>query len=147
MNKKSAGIYERRGFLYVTSSLRTEDGLWIQDGPCTKLDANTLPAEIGDAVLEALSRSGRIIPHPTEWTSVDQDNAILEAAGIKRWSTFRKHARYLSTSLLDEFTLTPTKNEGSEGFTHLPDDAIRLRGTADRNELGDAIQRALLRCG
>lgn len=146
MNKKSAGIYERKGSLYITSSLRTEDGLWIQDGPCTKLDSTATTVAIGDAVLEALSRSGRIIPHPTEWKSVDEDNAILETAGIKRWSTFRKRSRYLSVALLDELTLTPTANEGSQGFAHLPNDTLCLAAASTAHEIGEAVQRALLLC-
>ena len=96
--------------------------------------------------LSVLSRSGRIIPHPTEWTSVDEDNAILEAAGIKRWNTFRKGASYLSVSLREELSLTPTVNEGGQGFAHLPDQAIRLPVNATALEIGEAVQRALGRC-
>ena len=146
MTKKTAGIYKRKDALYIRASVRTEDDLWLEDGPCTKL-ATTAPApEVGEAVLEALSRSGRVVPHPTEWKSVDEDNPILEAAGIKRWNTFRKGASCLSIALRKDLSLTPTVNEGGQGFAHLPDQAIRLPATATALEVGEAVQRALGRC-
>ena len=146
MNKKSASIYERKGSIYITASLRTEDGLWIEDGPCTKLDLTETSMDIGDALLEALSRSGRVIPHPTEWKSVDEDNPILDAAGIKRWRTFRRGTRCLSIALLEELTLTPTAAEGSQGYAHLPDEMIRLPVSATANDVGNAVRRALSLC-
>ena len=146
MTKKTAGIYKRKDALYIRASVRTEDDLWLEDGPCTRLDVTASPSEIGDALLEALSRSGRVVPHPTEWKSVDEDNPILQAAGIKRWSTFRKGSWCLSISLREELSLIPTVNEGSDGFGHLPDDAVRLPTTATALEVGEAVQQALSRC-
>lgn len=146
MTKKTAGIYQRKDALYIRASVRTEDFLWIEDGPCTKLDETVPPSEVGDALLEALSRSGRVVPHPTEWKSGDEDNPILQAAGIKRWSTFRKGSRCLSISLREELSLIPTVNEGSQGFGHLPDDAVHLPTTATALEVGEAVQQALSRC-
>lgn len=146
MKKQRAGLYERRGSVFIVPALQTEDGLWIEQGPCTKLPSQSHPADIGRAVLEALSHSGRIIPHPTEWKSVDEDNPILQAAGIKRWRTFQKGARTVDIGLYGErLMLTPTRGEGPKGFAHLSDDVV-LPATSTAIEVGDAIKRALTLC-
>lgn len=146
MNAKRAGIYARRGFLYVRTKLLTEDGLWLEDGPCRKLAEDSRADEIGDAVLEALARSGTIIPHPTEWKNVDEDNPILQASSIKRWSTFRKGARTLGIGLeAGELTLSPTRNEREDGFVYL-DSELRLPATASSAEIGETVNEALSLC-
>lgn len=140
-------IYERRGSLFVRTCLQTEVGLWLEQGPCKMLPSSAEPTVIGEAARDALARSGKTIPHPTEWKSVDEDNPILELAGIKRWSTFRKGARALGVSLYDDrIELIPSENEGSEGFGPLTDDALRLAPDASAEELGTAINEALRRC-
>ena len=144
---REACIYERRGSLFVVTCLQTEVGLWLEQGACTMLPSSVEPAIIGQAARDALSRSGKIIPHPTEWKSVDEDNPILELAGIKRWSAFRKGARALGVSLYDDrIELIPSENEGSQGFGHLTDDSLRLAPDASTEELGTAINEALRRC-
>lgn len=144
---REASIYERRGALFIRGSAKTDTGLWIEKGPCTTLPSSAAPSELGQAARDALDRSGEIIPHPTVWKSVDEDNPILEQAGIRRWSTFRKGARVVGLSLYDgKLALTPSENEGSEGFAHLDDDALYLPPDADPAELGAAIKQALKRC-
>ena len=146
MKKQRAGLYERCGSVFIVPALQTNDGLWIEQGPCTKLPSQSLPNEIGRAVLDALSHSGEIIPHPTEWKSPDEDNPILQAAGIKRWSTFQKGARTVDIGLYGEqLMLTPTRSEGTEGFAHLDHD-VTLPATATATEVGEAVQQALARC-
>ena len=146
MTKKSAGIYERKGSLYLIASLRTDSGLWIKSGPCTVLETTVSAQVLGEAVMETLTRSGAIIPHPTVWKSVDDDNPVLQAAGVKSWKTFRKRARYLSIALYDEFMLTPTANEGNQGFTHQPDAMLRLPPSATASEIGAAVKQAFSSC-
>ena len=139
-------MYVRRGSIYLTAKLQTEAGLWLQDGPCTRLPSDTSDDSLGRAVLERLAHSGQIIPHPTEWGSPDEDNSILEAANIKRWNTFRKGARYVAIGLYgDEFILSPTENEGKDGFGYLPDE-LRLPATISPAELGQAVKRVLAMC-
>ena len=146
MKKRVASLYERRDILFLVPALQTEDGLWIEQGPCTTLPSESDPTEIGRAVLETLSHSGEIIPHPTEWMSVDEDSPVLQAAGIKRWNSFQKGARSIDIGLYGEkLTLTPTKNVGSEGFDHLSDDVL-LPGTATATEVGQAVKQTLRLC-
>lgn len=146
MTQKSAGIYERKGSLYLIASLQTDSGLWIKSGPCTVLETATSAAVLGEAILEALGRSGAIIPHPSDWKSVVDDSPVLQAAGVKSWRTFRKRARYLSIALYDEFMLTPTANQGSQGFAHQPDAMLSLPPSATADELGEAVKRAFASC-
>ena len=146
MKKQVASLYERRGVLFLVPALQTEDGLWIEQGPCATLASESHPAAIGQAVLETLSHSGEIIPHPTDWTSVDEDSPVLQAAGIKRWNSFQKGARSMDIGLYGEkLTLTPTRNVGSEGFDHLSDDVL-LPATATATEVGQAVNQALTLC-
>lgn len=144
---REACVYERRGSLFIRWSSQTEVGLWIEEGPCTMIPSNSKSEEVGQAARDALARSGKIIPHPTEWKSVDEDNPILELAGIKQWSTFRRGARVVGIALYDgKLELTPTENEGSEGFSDLNDDALCLSPDASTAELGAAIYDTLKRC-
>lgn len=146
MNKQAASLYERRGVIFIVPALQTEDGLWIEQRPCTKLSSNSHLVEIGHAVLEALSLSGEIIPHPTEWKSADEDNPVLEAAGMKRWNSFRKQAKTIDIGLYGEqLMFTPTRSEGRAGFAHLSDDVL-LPATATAIEIGEAVNQALTLC-
>lgn len=146
MKKQRAGLYERRDSVFIIPALQTDDGLWIEQGPCAKLPSQSLPDVIGRAVLDALTHSGEIIPHPTEWKSPDEDNPILQAAGIKRWSTFQKGARTVDIGLYGEqLMLTPTRSEGADGFAHLDTDVI-LPATSTAAEVGEAVKQALTQC-
>lgn len=146
MNSKRAGIYARRGYLYIRAKLQTDVGIWLERGPCSRLASGSPVDEIGTAVLNALSRSGTIIPHPTEWKSYDLDNPILQEAGIKRWSTFRKKAFCVAVGVEQgEMIVSSTTNEGSEGFAYLDND-ILLPATSTVAEVGEAINSALKRC-
>lgn len=140
-------VYERGGSLFIRWFSQTEAGLWTAEGPCTMLPSSSEPAEIGQAARGALAHSGKIIPHPTEWKSVDKDNPILELTGIKRWSTFRRGARAVCVSLREgKLEVMPTENEGSQGFDYLVEDAICLSPEASAEVLGTAINEALGRC-
>lgn len=146
MKKQVASLYERRDVLFLVPALQTEDGLWIEQGPCTTLPSASDPTAIGNAVLETLAHSGEIIPHPTEWKNVDADSPVLQAAGIKRWKSFQRGAHSIDIGLHDEkLTLTPTKNVGSEGFDHMSAD-VQLPGTATATEVGQAVKQTLTLC-
>ncbi len=142
---KFVSIYLRRGFLLVRAAQRTEHGVWIGDGPCTKLDSASSPSEIGAAVLERLAASGCIIPHPTEWVE-GQASPVLEAAGVKTWATFAKKARSVDVELDSDFLLIPTRNRGGGRFQHLPDKALRIPVGCLAVVLGEAITQALELC-
>lgn len=145
---RHATVYKRRDSLFIRSSSQTDVGLWLEQGPCTRVSySSSSAAEVGRATWDALARSGSIIPHPTVWKSVDVDNPILEAAGIKRWSIFLRGALNVGVWLEDnQLEVTPTVNEGKEGFAHLDDDAVYLRADASVEELATAISEALKRC-
>ena len=144
---RHATIYERRGSLYIRSSSQTDVGLWLEQGPCILLSADSAPDAIGEATRSALADSGSIIPHPTEWTSVDLDNPILEMAGIRRWSAFRRGSLSVGVWQGDgKLEITPSVNEGSQGFAHLDDDTLHLPADASADALGTAINKALKCC-
>jgi hypothetical protein len=123
---KLATVHERRGFLLIQTALQTEQGLWIGTGPCAKLPASVSSAEIGAAMLEALARSGAIIPHPTDWTETEPD-PVLQQAGVKNWAAFARGAKVVEVALETEIELTPTRNVGRGGFEHLPDESNSRR--------------------
>lgn len=137
---RHAGAYLRRNQIFVFSMASTIEGVWITRELCgTGLGLNVAPKVLGDAVLNALSLSTMGVPHPTDWSAISRP--LLQAAGVKNWSTFSRGAKHVTVSMLDSgIRFMPTENGGSkEGFLDLADRAIVLEVSADSAALGSTL--------
>lgn len=144
---KSIVIFQRRGFFLVCPYVHTVHRVAIADGPCIKLAVeSTSAAQLGTAALQTLERAGAIVPHPEDW-SVRPPSPVLDAAGVKSWSTFGRRAHSVELDLLEnEMILTPTRKQGAMNFIPLVDEKLHLAPAPTAAELGEGIQQALTRC-
>jgi hypothetical protein len=106
-------------------------------------------AEVGEAVLTALSTYVDGAPHPTEWKGIGKP--FLAATGYRSYKSLHSRAKMVHVDVDGDLTrLVPTLNGGStgpdRGFTELPDKAVALRTGAPAETLGEAVIRALDLC-
>lgn len=144
---QSAIIYARGDRLYVRTCSVTVDNIGIEDGDCKVLSQTESDDKIGQAVLEALTRSRIGLATPTQWKAVI--DPLLRAAGTKTWSTFAKTAKAIIVSqeagAVSELTLVPTRNGGNEeGFVPLVSHEIRATGAETVPESIGSFIKALL---
>ncbi|WP_336980724.1 hypothetical protein [Altererythrobacter fulvus] len=113
--KQLAGIYERKGTLFVQAEHKTKAGFWIADEQVVSLRDPTNEA-LGQTIAEALRRSQSDIPTPPPTARLDEP--LLHAAEVASWSTFMNGTRHVSV-LRDDTSLSVTsyRNLGrKEGF-------------------------------
>src|SRR5262245_5183090 len=87
---KQATVYGRKGRLYVGSQALTSY-MWVEAGPWCSLDENSPTVLKGQAAKDALSNSGRIIPHPADskgWKGLIAP--LLETAGVGSYAGLMK---------------------------------------------------------
>jgi len=141
---RCAIVYERDAVLYIRTSSRTTDEVWIEDGPCSSMPVDSRIEEIAEAVRTALESSKSGIPHPGRQSWGHVLDALLEAAGVKTWAVFSKTAICLKVELEVQLRIAPTKNLGSKGgFVEIEGKAIVLSSSATLTEIGVGIKRAL----
>ncbi|QAY78981.1 hypothetical protein [Sphingosinicella sp. BN140058] len=137
----SAVAYLANGKLIIAPVVRTTDGLGLEVEPST-LGGSPDEDSIAEALSGALTRSGRVVPHPaqSEWKGVFQP--FLKAASVRSYKAFMKDARTISIRATENaLELTPYRNLGSkEGFQPMPEEVVLLH----RDDLKGAAQ-ALLR--
>lgn len=143
---RSATVNERDGVLFICPSSLTVDGIWIDTGPLFKIEPGSSKHAIGEAILTALDASRVSVPQPSDWSSVTQP--LLQAAGVKSWSTFMKRAKAVILRQ-DEIglSLIPHKNLGpKEGFQAILENIATLRFPSSAQSIGNAVIDSLSRC-
>src|SRR5918995_7305662 len=111
----SAAVYELKDRIFVYPLQQTTAGLGLASEPYVSLPLDVEPESLGNAVLTALSQSGKTVPHPTSWTGSDKPR--LEAAGVKSQAAFHAGARSISVERDEVLRLEPSRNGGSKRKT------------------------------
>lgn len=138
---KCAVVYERQGRVFIRTSSRTTAGAWVETGPCTMLNAGAGAKAIGEAVIDHLEMSVAVTLHPTDFKALAAP--LLEAAGVKRWSTFGKSARcVLIERRTDTLVVEPTVNR-RPGFVVLEGGIVSLDAGAAPAAIGAAVLAAI----
>jgi hypothetical protein len=137
---QSASAYLFGGKVVLSPDDQTTTGLWITGEPVGAYDPAD-PRALGEGVLQALARSRRGTPHPTDWKG--RFDPVLRAAQAKSRKAFMASARLvLITAEGGETVLEPTENRGGkEGFEGLSA-ARRTVGTRDPLRLGEELLMA-----
>jgi hypothetical protein len=146
---QSAAIYQLKDRMLIHPWQRTTMGLGIASEPYVSLPLDADANALGDAVLNALSLSGRTVPHPTAWKGLGA--ARLKAAGVKSEKAFQLGARSLTAEREAQgFRIEPSRNGGTKGdakgFAPLPELGMSLPPTSNAEALGAAIRACLERC-
>jgi len=145
----SAAVYRLRDRVFMHPWQRTTLGLGIASEPYVSLPLDAGDAELGAAVLNALSLSRGTLPHPESPRGLQA--ARLKAAGVRSEKAFQSDALSLTVELLDRtIRIVPSRNGGtsgeSKGFHGLPDRSVSLPFDAGARELGAAICECFERC-
>jgi hypothetical protein len=145
----SAAIYRLKDRVLIHPWQRTTMGLSIASEPYVSLPLDADTKALGDSVLEALSLSGRTVPHPASWKGLG--TARLDAAGVKSERAFALGARSLSAEREAQgFRIEPSRNGGAsgdaKGFAPLPELGMSLPLTSSAETLGAAIRACFERC-
>ncbi len=142
-----AGIYLRRGTFYIVSEDRSVTGFRYIGDTVLTLPEEAGDAEIAAALLEALSAGRDGIPHRSWEDSQAREGqeALLQAAGVKRWSTLHTNCRACSVaSYSDKMEFIPLRLRGSsaEGIS---EDVFSIPPDSAPEEIGRAVRTCLSR--
>jgi len=143
MIKKLAAVYKRKDCLYMRSKSCSSVGIIIETGYPIVEPHDAPPEYLGKDILKLLQQSEWNIPHPADPNSVAKP--LLEAAGVKSWSTFQRGVLYCGV-ISDESVLKfrPYENKGRGGFVPMPDDKIiDIPSTSSAQEIGEALLQAI----
>jgi hypothetical protein len=140
---KRATVYRRKSKFLVHASCRTTAGVWILTPPCIALEQDCEDLILGQAVRTALGCSREGVPHPVAWAGLL--TPLLDAAGVKSWSTFARSASCAEIEETDAtIAIVPTRNLGAdEGFRAEPDRAMEVEVDAVA-VLGERVRRVLI---
>jgi hypothetical protein len=124
-------------------------GLSIASEPYFSMPLDADAKALGDSVLNALSVSGRTVPHPTSWKGLS--TARLNAAGVKSEWAFQLGTRSLSAEReAQKLRIEPSRNGGTKrdakGFEPLPELSISLPLNSSAETIGAAIRACFERC-
>ena len=143
-----AAVYELKDRILIHPWQETTAGLGIAGEPYVNLPLDVELKALGDAVLSALSHSGKTVPHPASWKDLDKPR--LQAAGVKSEKAFQSGTRSLSVERGQAFRLEPSRNGGSKGstkgFEPLPELSTSLPLSSTAAALGQAIRACFERC-
>jgi hypothetical protein len=137
---KLAGIYERKGKLFISAFHKTEAGFWVGADETAVVSIENINA-ISEAVTSVLADSKEGVPTPAR--DFDPTASLLLKAGVASWNTFAKSAKSVSVELDNgTFEIIPEKNKGSrEGVVPMLDKAVKLYEGSGK--LGEVVLAAL----
>jgi len=124
-------------------------GLGIASEPYLSLPLTIDSDKLGEAVLAALTHSGRVVPHPVSAKGLAAPR--LSAAGVKSERAFQTGTRSLSIERTKKsFRIEPSRNGGSKGdakgFHPLPELSTFLDCDSDATIIGRAVRACFGRC-
>lgn len=109
----------------IAPVVRTTTGLGIEVEP-EALGGSPEEERVASALVDALSRSERVVEHPAqfEWKGFFQP--FLAATGTRSHKAFMSDAQRVSIrAVADQLKFTPARNLGNrEGFEPIPDDTV-----------------------
>ena len=142
----SASAYLYEGTLIVNANNRTYNNIGWNSDPISTIAYDSDKALIGQLIRSTVLASRWDAEHAE---SLGSDNPVLQAAGVKSWTTMERKALLIHVELRDgTFTVIPNRatlrGEG-QGWIVL-DDQITLPEDCTDEELGDAAVRAFEMC-
>jgi len=142
----SASAYLYDGTLIVHANNRTYNNIGWNSEPISTIACDSGSVLIGELIRSTVLASRWDAEHAD---SLGADNPVLQAAGVKSWTTMERKALLIHVGLRDgTFTVTPNRatlrGEG-RGWSGL-DEHITLPEDCTDEELGDAAVRVFAMC-
>lgn len=141
---KTAYALLRKGRIFIQSYSKATTGLWIASGAVYVADQERLD-DLDVKIRSALNGSTEGVPHPSsaEWKGTQAP--MLEAAGVKSWTTLAKGAKSVGLECDGGIVrMVPSFNYEDKGGTSLPEKNIECELTSP--ELGRALVMAFDAC-
>lgn len=141
---KSAYALMRKGKIFIQSYSKATTGLWIASGAVYVAEEGRLD-DLDVKIRSALNGSAEGVPHPSaaEWKGIQAP--MLEAAGVKSWTTLAKGAKSVGLECDDATVrMVPSSNYENKGGTSLPEKALECE--LGSSELGRALMMAFDAC-
>jgi hypothetical protein len=140
----SAYLYD--GTIIVHANNRTYNNIGWNSEPVSTVSHDAGTTAIGELIRSTILASRWDAEHSDP---LDGDNPVLQAAGVKSWTTLERKALLIHFELRDgTFTMIPNRatvrGEG-RGWCGLDDQVILADACTDA-ELGDAAVRAFEKC-
>jgi hypothetical protein len=146
---RRATVYRRRKLIFVEASSKTEAGFWVASPPHLRLESDSSPEQVGEAVLEALTGSHAGLPTPNFRSGADPSRAVQQLAGVTSWDAFARDAVLVEiqhTRPQDSMVrLTPTEKHPGGSFEPL-DGLSRQAPVSEPDELGRQVLAVLELC-
>lgn len=140
-------VHERHERFVVAPFAATVHNVLIIQQPLAIISADADDADLGLAVLDALSRWRTEIPHPEFGTWDRHLRPFLEAFAIRSWSEFSRGGRIVGVEHEESsLNLVPQKRESHEGYARLEERTIRLPPDASPETIGRGVRGALALC-
>jgi hypothetical protein len=138
MTNRRISIYRRDGVYLFCPSSKTTAGVWLDHEPGFGLSVSVSPEILGHTLLSALSSSGPVIPHPTDWKT--QKLPLLQFTGAKGWRGFVSAViSFTSVEMSDmKFTIDSWQQDG-QAFLPSGNPPVELPLSASADELARAV--------
>ncbi|GAA1012918.1 hypothetical protein Aple_015610 [Acrocarpospora pleiomorpha] len=112
---RRCSVYAHRGRLFVLPESQTRAGFYLQTEPVQVLDATAPDAEVGEAVLKALTESKVRLRTPRR--DEYETPVVVKAAGLRSYAAFEKQAKAISVEVSgDVVTIDRWEPDGTGGF-------------------------------
>lgn len=141
---KSAYAILKNRKIFIQSYSKATTGLWIATGDVYVIE-DGCQDELAERIRDALHGSIEGVRHPiqNEWKAVQAP--MLEATGVKTWSTLAKNAKSVGLELDGGVVrMVPSIGYDKNGGKSLPDRAVECE--IDNAELGFGLVKAFELC-
>jgi hypothetical protein len=144
-------VFELPNQLFAHAQGRVSPGGFIVATlPSFALSVSATHAEIGAAVVEALSAYTEALPNPFANRELARlhEIAVLKPIRLRSWSSIQRKAKLCHVErTATHIRVVPTRNAGwrgpERGFHELPEAAVVLAAEVTASELGAAVRSAL----
>jgi hypothetical protein len=137
--RRAAAVYHRPEG-WIVQAQAPSGRAWFGDEPVLHLLNSASPADIGKAVVVALSQPKKDVPWPTDWKEVSKQN--LRRLGMQTNKQLHTACKHCFVTY-DGETLSLLLTENAKiGFNHLPDAAITTTESKPA-AVGTAVLQAL----
>jgi hypothetical protein len=143
---KSATVYVAvDGIVRIDPLAVTTSGVAISRGERVARLGQPSDEALGEAVVQALSVAGNVVPHPKQDEWPREMGTWLKAMGYPSYQRFMRDNVALSVTVdADRLRLLPMQRSGGRGgYEHRPDLSTSLAVSASSSELGAAIRSAM----
>jgi hypothetical protein len=144
----SVSVYRRADHFYVVTLHGSGGGdPCIEAGPLESLSTESLPAELGAAIVRSLNRTTHSYPYPASQQAWKQVTApLLEASRCKSWATFAKKAANLRIDRRPghKITVSPSVRDAKGAFSPVAEREQHLE-TPTEEQLGALVAAELKR--